>query len=373
MVEKSPDINEAEKHLAAYRLAEKIRLYGEEFVSIKGRQRLIKEGIFDEDEANVVLSAGLVRWAQNGLEREFLDDTDWNVVVYETAASVLEKKVEPLLDLKPATTPVPTSAPDIKKVLPTVAPIIKTVLASVPIISSVVVETPIVIPAGKKKRPFLSSIKDFAKKGVNTKLGRAVAGVFAAGFLAFTTATAKGIDVVSPLADHFSGTPDRPTATLNITEAAPEPVVEDLPFVTFSRPDSYYTVVKGRSDLSSLKGKAEGFLAEYVFGIENFNPYIPDHMRIFEENFKKNPALNKFKVSALAEHIKRQTEMRTVGEDGKPKSPFDGDTLRHFKTAGMVHGLDDQSENNLVKYFVPRDISEFFQEAEQDYMKSHTN
>lgn len=82
------------KQVAAYYLAEKIRRYGGEFVDPQKREELIRKGVFKPDEVEAILKAGLVKWAQGGVDNNFKNDEEWDKAVFETAAGILEKQVK---------------------------------------------------------------------------------------------------------------------------------------------------------------------------------------------------------------------------------------------------------------------------------------
>jgi len=85
-------INNQLKAEQAYLLAEKIRNHGSLFVTDK--ETLIKEGVFNQTEVDIILENGLIKWA-GGKERDFQNDEEWNSAVYLASCSILEK---PLLN-----------------------------------------------------------------------------------------------------------------------------------------------------------------------------------------------------------------------------------------------------------------------------------
>lgn len=85
-------LTKEDKQMAAHSLAERIRKHGGEFVDPQKREELIKQGVFKKDEVEAILKAGLVKWAQGGLDREFKNSEEWDKAVFETAAGILEKQ-----------------------------------------------------------------------------------------------------------------------------------------------------------------------------------------------------------------------------------------------------------------------------------------
>lgn len=128
----------------------------------------------------------------------------------------------------------------------------------------------------------------------------------------------------------------------------------------FPGPDSYFGQLPGVEDdtVSSIRGWAQGQIAEQMFGIENFNPFNKDHMAIFNDRWggdafapSTNAEYNKA-VEGLVDFVKRETIERTANPPFVEGNP---DLMQHFIDPNAIHG----SGKELVTYWKPKNIEDF--------------